>query len=80
MPRRFSSISRLHVRSMRLWTRRFMIERAGILDRVVQFLIVVEPATNLSELLATYAELTRATSSMPPLRPIRSRLALRLPG
>src|ERR1700739_1629474 len=42
---------------MRLRTQQLMIEFADVLDRLLQPLIIVEPAPNLSDALATHAAL-----------------------
>ncbi|UPK36655.1 hypothetical protein IVB18_04585 [Bradyrhizobium sp. 186] len=41
-----------------------MIEFADALDRLLQLLIIVEPATNLGAPFATYAELLRAAAGV----------------
>ena len=49
---------------MRLWPQQLMIELADVLDRLLQLLIIVEPATNFSDPLATYAELLSASAGV----------------
>ena len=41
-----------------------MIELADVLDRLLQFMIIVEPAANLGHTLATHAELLRAPTGV----------------
>ncbi|MCK1594245.1 hypothetical protein [Bradyrhizobium sp. 164] len=41
-----------------------MIELADALDRLLQLLIFVEPATNLGDPFVTYAELLRAAAGV----------------
>src|SRR5437764_11380719 len=47
---------------MRLWTQQLMIEFANGLDRLLQLLIIVQPAANLGDPFATHAELPRAST------------------
>src|ERR1700737_1691300 len=50
--------------SVWLRTQQLMIELADVLDRLLQLLIIVEPAANLGDPLATHAELLRAPASV----------------
>lgn len=49
---------------MRLRTQQFVVELADVLDRLLQLLIIVEPAADLGDPLATNAELLRAPASV----------------
>src|SRR6516164_1299195 len=62
--RRISIMPSPRAPSMRLWPQQLMIELADVLDRLLQLLIIVEPATNLGHPLASHAELLRAPASI----------------
>src|ERR1700758_97794 len=62
--RRISIMSTPRTPSMRLRTQQLMIEFADVLDRLLQPLIIVEPAPNLSDALATHAELLHAAPAI----------------
>lgn len=49
---------------MRLWTQQFMIELADVLDRLLELLIIVEPAPDFGDPLAPHAELLRAPAGV----------------
>src|SRR5215216_1715015 len=59
--RRISIMSSPRAPSMRLRTQQIMVELADRLDRLLQLLIIVEPAANFGNPLATHAELLRAS-------------------
>src|SRR6478672_8647793 len=62
--RRISIMPSPRAPSMRLRTQEFMVELANVLDRPLQLLIIVEPAADLGDPLATHAELLRAPASI----------------
>src|SRR5258708_13620017 len=62
--RRISITPSSRAPSTRLRTQQIMIEFANGLDRLLQLLIVVQPAANLADALATHAELPRASTSI----------------
>src|SRR6478736_6810949 len=62
--RRISIMPSPRAPSMRLRTQEFMVELADVLDRPLQLLIIVEPAADLGDPLATHAELLRAPASV----------------
>ena len=62
--RRISIMASPRAPSMWLRTQQLMIELADVLDRPLQLLIIVEPAANLGDPLATHAELLRAPASV----------------
>src|SRR5262245_31606022 len=49
---------------MRLRTQQLMIELADRLDRLLQLLIILQPATHFGDRFATHAELPRAAASI----------------